>query len=246
MDTRAVSFAGIGSRYFGEITMNIRASSRAAFVIAAGLWICSSAPLYAADGDAQAAAPTAVGSAADTSAEPAKPVRHHAAKKTASKSRKADKHAATESKPATNETASTGDAAPDATNAGLSAAVANANAQWPTQAPADVTSPASQAGSFPTPTAAIQPEQPATAAPENGANIAQVVPADQLNDLDRAITDDKPPLTLAKATLDTPEPEVATSSSSNSPWDKTSLIGKIFVACGGLLTMASAARMFMA
>lgn len=29
-------------------------------------------------------------------------------------------------------------------------------------------------------------------------------------------------------------------------WDKTSLIGKIFVAFGGLLTLASAARMFMA
>ena len=29
-------------------------------------------------------------------------------------------------------------------------------------------------------------------------------------------------------------------------WDQTSLIGKIFIAFGALLTMASAARMFMA
>ena len=35
-------------------------------------------------------------------------------------------------------------------------------------------------------------------------------------------------------------------SSSKSPWDQTSLIGKIFIAFGGLLTLASAARMFMA
>ena len=32
----------------------------------------------------------------------------------------------------------------------------------------------------------------------------------------------------------------------SSTWDKTSLIGKIFIAFGALLTMASAARMFMA
>ena len=31
-----------------------------------------------------------------------------------------------------------------------------------------------------------------------------------------------------------------------STWDQTSLIGKIFIAFGALLTMASAARMFMA
>jgi hypothetical protein len=35
-------------------------------------------------------------------------------------------------------------------------------------------------------------------------------------------------------------------SSSDSTWDQTSLIGKIFIAFGGLLTLASAARMFMA
>ena len=32
----------------------------------------------------------------------------------------------------------------------------------------------------------------------------------------------------------------------NSTWDQTSLIGKIFIGFGALLTMASAARMFMA
>ena len=34
--------------------------------------------------------------------------------------------------------------------------------------------------------------------------------------------------------------------SESSTWDQTSLIGKIFIAFGALLTVASAARMFMA
>jgi hypothetical protein len=33
---------------------------------------------------------------------------------------------------------------------------------------------------------------------------------------------------------------------SDSSWDQASLIGKVFIAFGGLLTFASAARMFMA
>jgi hypothetical protein len=34
--------------------------------------------------------------------------------------------------------------------------------------------------------------------------------------------------------------------SQNATWDETSLIGKIFIGFGALLTIASAARMFMA
>jgi hypothetical protein len=36
------------------------------------------------------------------------------------------------------------------------------------------------------------------------------------------------------------------SGNESSTWDKTSLIGKIFMAFGVMLTVASAARMFMA
>jgi hypothetical protein len=39
---------------------------------------------------------------------------------------------------------------------------------------------------------------------------------------------------------------VLASGNEPSTWDQTSLIGKIFIAFGALLTMASAARMFMA
>jgi len=42
-----------------------------------------------------------------------------------------------------------------------------------------------------------------------------------------------------------PAPVMA-SSSDQSTWDETSLIGKIFIGFGALLTIASAARMFMA
>ena len=38
----------------------------------------------------------------------------------------------------------------------------------------------------------------------------------------------------------------AQAASNEATWDQTSLIGKIFIAFGALLTMASAARMFMA
>ena len=57
-----------------------------------------------------------------------------------------------------------------------------------------------------------------------------------------------PAATLAMASADAPvaaatEPVMAGSSST---LDQTSLIGKIFIGFGALLTMASAARMFMA
>jgi hypothetical protein len=42
-----------------------------------------------------------------------------------------------------------------------------------------------------------------------------------------------------------PAPVMA-SSQPNSAWDQSSLIGKIFIGVGTLLTLASAARMFMA
>ncbi|QUS39219.1 hypothetical protein RPMA_10500 [Tardiphaga alba] len=71
--------------------------------------------------------------------------------------------------------------------------------------------------------------------------------SDQLNELDRA-AEDKPPLTLAKATIDAPASPApaATTVENNRPWEQTSLIGKVFIALGGLLTVASAARMFIA
>jgi hypothetical protein len=78
----------------------------------------------------------------------------------------------------------------------------------------------------------------------------QVVAADQINDLDRALHEAKAPapaqaIALAE-TPAAPSGPVMASSKVDSAWDQTSLIGKIFIGFGALLTMASAARMFMA
>jgi hypothetical protein len=71
----------------------------------------------------------------------------------------------------------------------------------------------------------------------------ELVSADQLNEVDRSLSEDKAPApTLSMAVAQTP----AVARNSDSSWDQASLIGKVFIAFGGLLTFASAARMFMA
>lgn len=44
---------------------------------------------------------------------------------------------------------------------------------------------------------------------------------------------------------DAPASVAAVSNDDSSGWDKASIVGKIFIACGTLLTLGSAARMFM-
>jgi hypothetical protein len=81
----------------------------------------------------------------------------------------------------------------------------------------------------------VDAQQPAAEAP--------VVSPDALNDVDRTLPASDPPApTMATAAADAPAVGRSDDSSSS---DRTSLIGKIFMACGGLLTLASAARMFM-
>ena len=74
-----------------------------------------------------------------------------------------------------------------------------------------------------------------------------VVSSDQLNDVDRALQQNPANQTVAMVSARAaPAAQVLVSGSENSTWDQTSMIGKIFIAFGALLTMASAARMFMA
>jgi hypothetical protein len=80
---------------------------------------------------------------------------------------------------------------------------------------------------------------------------AGVIPSDELNDVDRAMAAQAEPApTLALASVHTPEPvttgQAASASDENSSWAQASLIGKIFIAFGGLLTLASAVRMLIA
>jgi hypothetical protein len=86
------------------------------------------------------------------------------------------------------------------------------------------------------------------AVPDNPANALAdaeplLVAADQLNDVDRSLREGG---SSAAIPANPPPAPVAASSRESSTWDETSLIGKIFIGFGALLTMASAARMFMA
>ena len=92
-------------------------------------------------------------------------------------------------------------------------------------------------------------DKPADA--EAPADTAVVAP-DQLNETDRALHLQETPRPPPRRRLRWPRPQPAAESAGqaatndSSTLDKTSLIGKIFIAFGALLTMASAARMFMA
>jgi hypothetical protein len=93
---------------------------------------------------------------------------------------------------------------------------------------------------------------PSSPADPQAAPAAQTAPSDQLSDSDRAARPDdvKVPVVVTQSQPETPAPTVRASpvvaGSQNATWDETSLIGKIFIGFGALLTVASAARMFMA
>ncbi len=111
---------------------------------------------------------------------------------------------------------------------------------------------------FAGPSWAADPQTDATSvtAPSNPADAqaapaAQVAPSDGLSASDRAAQPDDmktPVIVTQQSQPETPavraSPVVA--GSQNATWDETSLIGKIFIGFGALLTVASAARMFMA
>jgi hypothetical protein len=126
----------------------------------------------------------------------------------------------------------------------IPATVANANAQWQyAETPTDIAAKAMSVRAANIVMATAQPK------PD-----PQIVAADQLNDVDRALHPSAPPASIAPArTLSmaaadlAPEPAPSpVLTKAGSAWDQTSLIGKIFIGFGGLLTMASAARMFLA
>jgi hypothetical protein len=122
--------------------------------------------------------------------------------------------------------------------------VANANAQL-----ASADTPTGSAKAMSARANEILQTAPDSAADTQPAADTQVVSADQLNDVDRALqetTRPAPSLAMAAAPAPPAAPVTAASSNESSTWDQTSLIGKIFIGFGALLTMASAARMFMA
>ena len=215
--------------------MTIKASGRSALIIAAGIWACFAGPLHAAEG-ADNATPSVSSQAAKATGAPIELKKY-------TKSRHAQrKSSKTALKSATDKKATEADAADNSgdSSTAIPPSVANANAQLATaDTPiGNARAMSARANNI----LAAAADSPADAQP---AADAQVVAADQLNDLDRALQESKPP-TLAMVTANPPAAPVMARSDDNSTWDQTSLIGKIFIAFGALLTMASAARMFMA
>jgi hypothetical protein len=247
--------------------MTIKASGRSVsilsvLILATGLCVCFAGPLPAAAG----ADDNAVADSQSANSEPdgaaAEPVKHHKRARHASRHWKKYAHRASgevtpKSSPAKKTDATDGDI-----STAIPPSVANANAQLATVDTTDgnaraMTARANdmlQAAADNIPQAAA--EKPADAQP---AAETQVLAPDQLNDVDRTLpagaasapasapamtSADAPAQAMASA--DSPDEPVVANSDDSSTSDRTSLIGKIFMACGGVLTLASAVRMFMA
>jgi hypothetical protein len=227
--------------------MTIKASGRSALIIAAGIWACFAGPLQAAAQDADDAAASVSKQASEPTGAPIELKKYTKPRHSKSAQRKSSKVAlksSTDKKPEADAADNSG-----ANSTAIPPAIANANAQL---ASADTPIGSARAMSARANnillTAAESPADPQSAAD------AQVVAADQLNDLDRALQENnpaqqesKPPAaTLAMVSAPARAAPVMARGDDSSTWDQTSLIGKIFIAFGALLTMASAARMFMA
>ncbi|WP_213285162.1 hypothetical protein [Bradyrhizobium sp. sGM-13] len=225
--------------------MTIRASAGSAFILAAGLLLG-----FAAPSPATAAGTDDAAVSKPESATPEKSARQGSRSLKKRSAHRKSTHAA--SKPVENkqpEETQVADAS-GGTPSGMPEWLANANAQMTAaDAPADSAKGMSAAMSEKANTVLqTAADKPADAeAPAD----ATVVASDELNDVDRALQATPPEgsatQTVAMAsTKPASETSDQVASNESSTLDKTSLIGKIFIAFGALLTVASAARMFMA
>ncbi|SEE42257.1 hypothetical protein [Bradyrhizobium erythrophlei] len=223
--------------------MKIKASGRLALMVATGLTgfcVCFAGPLPARAAGSDPAAAKSDNVSTDKSAQQS--------------SRHGQRHARHQSSKTTDKSESkkAASGAGSVTSAGMPATVANANAE--------LTSGDGNASTAP---ASVNPVMAASDKPGDAQPDGSVVASDQLNDLDRALQQEQPaeqpqpvqPQTAqqeAPATqpppvaIAAPKPAPVLASSDSANWDQTSLIGKIFIGFGALLTVASAARMFMA
>jgi hypothetical protein len=222
--------------------MTTRANGRSALILATGLFVCFAGPSQAAGADADNAATSSKPENAAGAPIALDKYTKHAARHAHRKSSKVALKSSTAKKPATTDvTADDGDS-PTA----IPPSVANANAQL-----ASADTPAGKAKAMSARANEILQTAPDNAADAQPAAETQLVSADQLNDVDRTLRETtRPAPTLAMAAAQAPAAPAATvmaaDSNESSTWDQTSLIGKIFIGFGALLTMASAARMFMA
>jgi hypothetical protein len=247
--------------------MTIKASGRSVsllslLILATGLFVCCAGPLPAAAGAGDNAAADSQSANSEPDGAAAGPARHHKRTRHASRHWRSYAHHKSGKVALKSSPARKNDATDGAENAEISTAippsVADANAQLATTDTPDGNAQAmtarandmlQMAAQDSIPQAAA--EKPADAQP---AAETQVLPPDQLNDVDRTLpasaasapattSTDAPAQAMASA--DAPDEPVVANSDDNSTSDRTSLIGKIFMACGGVLTLASAVRMFI-
>ncbi|MBB4369037.1 cytoskeletal protein RodZ [Bradyrhizobium sp. cir1] len=222
----------------------MKASGRAALILLAGLFLLFGGAAQAAPASAASSQSDSAGKQADA-VKPSKH-RHQSSRRTGSKTAQKSSGDKADSKDtaAKADEAKTGDntadSAPPASSQ-MPPEVANANAQLA----ASDTPPAAAASAM----TGRANDNVQAAADNTAAPNAESQTPDQPNDLDRAAQQDNPPAQKAvvAATEAQPRPApVMASSQQSSAWDQSSLIGKIFIGVGTLLTLASAARMFMA
>jgi hypothetical protein len=227
--------------------MTIKASARSALILAAGLLVgfAGSPPAMAAGTDADSAAVSKSESA--VSGKSARQGSRSLKKRYAHRNYTRAASKSVESKKADEKQVAD---ASGGTPSAIPQWLANANAQMTaTDASPDSAKGMSAAMSEKASTV-LQAAADKPADAEAPADTAAAAP-DQLNDVDRALHLQEAPTTstqtvaMASAKPAAESPGQAANNDS-STLDKTSLIGKIFIAFGALLTMASAARMFMA
>jgi hypothetical protein len=198
--------------------MIVKASARSTMILFAGLVVFIAGRSSAATGGNDPTADTELQNAAAAPVAPHEHgLRHHKISAHRKSHEVARKPAADGDRAAAKIVADAGKALPE-----IPASIANANAQSTTAATPD-DSPLEDGGGA------------------RADDEAFVVAEDQLNDVDRSLREASPP-----PAPNPPPARAASASHESSIWSETSLIGKLFIALGALLTMASAARMFMA
>ena len=210
--------------------MIINASGRSALIFAAALFVLLAGPAMAAtdNDDATAAAKPDSQAASATLHKTYRHASHHRKRYAHRKL-----HAIAKADDDKKTTATDAVAHHDTGLPAIPPSIANANAQ--------MLLAGTQIGA-----AAVIPvgtEVPATTS--NNANADSetlVAAADQLSDDDRTLQQGS---STAAATVGSSPAPAATMTNESSVWDQASLIGKLFIGFGALLTMASAARMFI-
>jgi hypothetical protein len=216
--------------------MNIKASGRLGLIPATALFVCLVGPTQAARG-AESTAETARSERVEAFVALQKRAKHRSRHSSKNAHLHADK-VALDSPP---------DKQPNGANIGdrswtIPRSVANANAEL--QSADTAVSIAARAMSA----RASSILKAGGAERPSGVQLAEaeVVSADQLNDVDRALHESSAPAaTVARAAASPVAPVAAETDAGSSAWDRTSVMGKIFIGFGALLTMASAARMFL-